>query len=447
MNFGERKKKEISKGTGLKKTLSEFISTKSQIAVLFTISPSLNNSKSTEATLRFAESAALVKCTPIKAKKKVNKDILIQELYNIIKQKDDEIERLKQNNIINIKHNDEKVENIDLEQLEPITFDENHLIKRKRSNYNKLKINLNANGIESLLENIENEEEKMWKATKSEFLSLEENEDLEQSMKDQMSDNRRRSRASADIQIASQIFTSNIIEKGNVSPFDGSHSSITSIRSFMGRDNRINTIVERSILSEDEEDFDDNFKPNKSKKIKKILKEHKNGYEVHSNSLTNLNKKELVYLCSYFAKKRNQRIKDETDKIIESHEEQIQFLSKELNRLQKFHRFEDEMDINMDSLQSKPIQLNMMMMDDLDDLDEKFEQNTPSSTRIDPITNYQEPDENDWLCSKSPINLKNKEKHNKNNNDSVLDVEDDEKVHVVDDGQREKGCTDHCIIQ
>merc|ERR1712154_600223 len=152
-----KKKKEISKGTGLKKTLSEFISTKSQIAVLFTISPSLNNSKSTEATLRFAESAALVKCTPIKAKKKVNKDILIQELYNIIKQKDDEIERLKQNNIINIKHNDEKVENIDLEQLEPITFDENHLIKRKRSNYNKLKINLNANGIESLLENIENE--------------------------------------------------------------------------------------------------------------------------------------------------------------------------------------------------------------------------------------------------------------------------------------------------
>ena len=80
------KKKGASVGTGLKKTLSEFISNRSFIAVLFTISPSQDNSKSTEATLRFAESAALVKCTPVKQEKKVNKDMLISELRNFIQE-------------------------------------------------------------------------------------------------------------------------------------------------------------------------------------------------------------------------------------------------------------------------------------------------------------------------------------------------------------------------
>ncbi len=78
------KKKGLSTGSGLKRTLSEFISKNSFIAVLFTISPSQDNSKSTEATLRFAESAALVKCTPVKAEKKVNKDVLIAELRKFI---------------------------------------------------------------------------------------------------------------------------------------------------------------------------------------------------------------------------------------------------------------------------------------------------------------------------------------------------------------------------
>lgn len=86
------KQKGLSTGTGLKKTLSEFISNRSYIAVLFTISPSQDNSKSTEATLRFAESAALVKCTPVKAEKKVNKDILITELRKFIQDQQTMIE-------------------------------------------------------------------------------------------------------------------------------------------------------------------------------------------------------------------------------------------------------------------------------------------------------------------------------------------------------------------
>lgn len=61
-----KKKKTVSIGTGLKRTMYEFISNHSLISVLFTISPSIDNWKSTESTLRFAESAALVKCTPIK---------------------------------------------------------------------------------------------------------------------------------------------------------------------------------------------------------------------------------------------------------------------------------------------------------------------------------------------------------------------------------------------
>ena len=90
------KKKSESTGTGLRKTLSEFISNRSFISVLFTISPSQDNSKSTEATLRFAESAALVKCTPVKAEKKVNKAVLIAELRNFIQQQQDMIDEKNQ---------------------------------------------------------------------------------------------------------------------------------------------------------------------------------------------------------------------------------------------------------------------------------------------------------------------------------------------------------------
>ena len=86
------KKRGDAVGQGLKKTLSEFISNQSFISVLFTISPSQDNSKSTEATLRFAESAALVKCTPVKAEKKVNKDLLIAELRNFIQEQADMID-------------------------------------------------------------------------------------------------------------------------------------------------------------------------------------------------------------------------------------------------------------------------------------------------------------------------------------------------------------------
>ena len=100
-----KKKKGASVGTGLKKSLSEFISypLEESLAVLFTISPSQDNAKSTEATLRFAESAALVQSIPVKPKKKINKDLLIAELRKdiaalegIISVKDSKIQTLEQ---------------------------------------------------------------------------------------------------------------------------------------------------------------------------------------------------------------------------------------------------------------------------------------------------------------------------------------------------------------
>ena len=50
-----KKKKDETSGFGLRRTLNEFINQRSFISVLFTISPSEDNRKSTESTLRFAE--------------------------------------------------------------------------------------------------------------------------------------------------------------------------------------------------------------------------------------------------------------------------------------------------------------------------------------------------------------------------------------------------------
>ena len=94
-----KQKRSSSQGNGLKRTLNEFINNKSYISVLFTISPSIDNSKSTESTLRFAESCALIKCVPVKQKKKINKDKIIMELKKYCEQQSNIIdEQTKQIN-------------------------------------------------------------------------------------------------------------------------------------------------------------------------------------------------------------------------------------------------------------------------------------------------------------------------------------------------------------
>lgn len=61
--FGEliRKKIAKSRGLGLRKVLSSFISLNSAYAIMFTLSASANNSKVTKATLNFAKQTQLVK--------------------------------------------------------------------------------------------------------------------------------------------------------------------------------------------------------------------------------------------------------------------------------------------------------------------------------------------------------------------------------------------------
>eukprot|EP01084_Bolivina_argentea_P028360 52719_1 len=211
------KKKGASLGTGLKKTLSEFMDNNSYISVLFTISPSSDNNKSTEATLRFAESAALVKCTPIKQEKKINKDNLIIELKEFIE---------KQKQIIIEKNNH-------IAELEN-TINENN--NNEEEIYNNIR-----EKYKEFEQSIDEEKHKqdIWKATKSQFLSFEDEEELEQSMRDQMSDIRRASRVSADIEIITQIL-GGINENNNDEIFNHiKHSSITSIRS-----NNMHTIIE-----------------------------------------------------------------------------------------------------------------------------------------------------------------------------------------------------------
>jgi len=80
--FKDLKKRQLRKavGSGLRRTLHPYLNSKLFISVLFTLSPSLDNNKSTVSTLRFAEAASLVKVTPIKNQKKLNKDQFIQQL-------------------------------------------------------------------------------------------------------------------------------------------------------------------------------------------------------------------------------------------------------------------------------------------------------------------------------------------------------------------------------
>merc|ERR1719195_2157952 len=107
------------------------------------------------------------------------------------------------------------------------------------------------------------------------------------------------------------------------------------------------------------------------RRLNKIMTDHRNGYQLHPQSLLGLNKKELKYLCTAFA--GHQGLRDETDKIIQQHEEQIQFLTKELDRMQRYQRHSQSVS-SFDQFGGKDhIRINLLM----EDIDEKFE---PSMT-------------------------------------------------------------------
>merc|ERR1719427_1603922 len=99
------------RGVGLRRILHPYINTKSVLSVLFCISPSLVNQKSTVATLKFAVQAGMVKVKPIKEAVVTNWPILVQGLKEMIEalnvdidirekklnEQADEIERLNKN--------------------------------------------------------------------------------------------------------------------------------------------------------------------------------------------------------------------------------------------------------------------------------------------------------------------------------------------------------------
>jgi len=77
-----RTKGKITKtlGNGLRRVLHPYINNKTYLSVLFTLSPSVNNAKATESTLKFAVTAGMVKVKPIQTKGKVNFKSLVAEL-------------------------------------------------------------------------------------------------------------------------------------------------------------------------------------------------------------------------------------------------------------------------------------------------------------------------------------------------------------------------------
>merc|ERR1712228_1132038 len=99
-----RKKGKLSAtvGNGLRRVLHPFIDTKTYLSVLFTLSPSVNNAKSTESTLKFAVAAGMVKVKPIATKGKVNFKTLAAELRAHIEKQEqviDENNRSLENNM------------------------------------------------------------------------------------------------------------------------------------------------------------------------------------------------------------------------------------------------------------------------------------------------------------------------------------------------------------
>eukprot|EP01083_Nonionella_stella_P083105 229643_1 len=75
-----------AKGSGLRRLLSTFVSLESAYAILFTLSASQNNRKTTKRTLEFANQCKLVKLTVQKVKEKIDKDAIIKQLQDTIKQ-------------------------------------------------------------------------------------------------------------------------------------------------------------------------------------------------------------------------------------------------------------------------------------------------------------------------------------------------------------------------
>merc|ERR1719361_171058 len=172
-----------------------------------------------------------------------------------------------------------------------------------------------------------------------------------------------------------------------------------------GRENSIRSLSVMTPLDEESEDEDDNIiRPCTKRRLNKILTDHRNGYQLHSQSLIGLNKKELTYLCTAFA--GHSVVRDETDKLIQQHEEQIRFLTKELDRMHRYQRHSQSVS-SFDQFGGRDhVRINLLM----EDIDEKFEpsmtedkikskngygrigmhdrEDSASSTRIDPVGAY-----------------------------------------------------------
>jgi len=88
-------------GNGLRRVLHPFINTRTFLAVIFTFSPSVNNAKATESTLKFAVTAGMVKVQPVKAELSMNIDKLAQQLRKNIEENEAVLQE-QENKIINM---------------------------------------------------------------------------------------------------------------------------------------------------------------------------------------------------------------------------------------------------------------------------------------------------------------------------------------------------------
>merc|ERR1712228_121036 len=91
-------------GNGLRRVLHPFINTRTVLAVIFTFSPSVNNAKPTESTLKFAVTAGMVKVKPVKAEVSLNVEKLVANLRKHIEENEKAIE--EQENSIMKKNNE-----------------------------------------------------------------------------------------------------------------------------------------------------------------------------------------------------------------------------------------------------------------------------------------------------------------------------------------------------
>jgi len=88
------KKKSLSKvrGTGLRRILHPFINTKTAVSVLFTVNSTKCNAVITQGTMKFAVSAALVKCKAVVEKAKKNLKKLLKNLEETLVEQNKSIE-------------------------------------------------------------------------------------------------------------------------------------------------------------------------------------------------------------------------------------------------------------------------------------------------------------------------------------------------------------------